>query len=1157
MPALQSAIVEKSKIITKRYHPVTTFWRKVVVRLGYFAAGIVILAALLVSMTRLLTPLLNDHRDRFEELATQTLNRPVQIGEVNILWDFYEPELVFRNVFVLDPTTRQPNIKIPLIRIDIAIWNSLISRSLILDSLKVTGVHLSLHEQNPGELSVEGFNQFFSVTDNFTGRTLNPNAILTWIFSQPKLVLQKFAIQYVSYQGVSKDITLKWLALTNTSNDHRLTGKAILNQESPTQASIRFNWKGNITDLPHVSADLSLNLDNISLAQWFARQTLHGINFKKGLGSAKISGTWNNNSWQKVETDVRFFDTAFTLNQVFANPLTFAQLSGLLTWQKDKDGTWLMTTENIQAITSDMNAKANLSMSFPVNDSPTINLTSDFSLSQAKNISNYLPLKIFEPELVDWLRHAFVGGQVVTAHAIVQGRLSDFPFDTAAGKFEIGGEVKDIELNYAPHWPSLQHINGKILFTANSMTVDIVSAKIKDVLLNTIHADIPTLGTNPVLTVKTIVKTDLDRGFNFIQASPLQKTIGKNLEALKLQGPMQLALNLIVPLNQPGDIKVTGDTSILNATLNLPDWNLAINQLSGAFQFTENSITASNMTGQLFAHPITLDLLTEHPKGKSGYVTAILQGAVNTTDLKSWLDLPIETILAGSTNYKAQLTLPPQDTSSQPVQITVQSDLKGIAVNLPAQYGKQVQDTADFELNLFAKENQPLKAHVNYNKLFSLAMMLQRVKQKFSLQSADLHLGSGDANWQSQSGIIITGNIDRIDWDTIVPYVSQFTDKNKATVSAQNNLINPDLFRALDIQTTVVNFSGFELKNMRVQLTRAGNNFVLGLTNADMQGQISIPRGGIQQGIQAKFQRLTLSSQLSSSGKQAAINPRTLPPISFVGDDVRYADMRLGRATLILVPNGSGLTVKQFNLVSPSYKLNAEGSWTSARSRLQGNVATTNITDLLKSWGFASSNLLGSTGDLNFDLNWAGGLFRPTISSLSGIFSVKLGQGRIINLGNDADAKMGLGRLLNIFSLQSLPRRLSLNFSDLSEKGYSFDSMKGDFILRNGNAVTQSTIFLGPIAGIEIAGRIGLAAKDLDIKINVTPHVTSSLPVVTAIATANPIVGVAAFVVDKIVSPAVSQMTTYDYAITGSWANPVWNQVGGKHAPTVAPVSGR
>ncbi len=56
-----------------------------------------------------------------------------------------------------------------------------------------------------------------------------------------------------------------------------------------------------------------------------------------------------------------------------------------------------------------------------------------------------------------------------------------------------------------------------------------------------------------------------------------------------------------------------------------------------------------------------------------------------------------------------------------------------------------------------------------------------------------------------------------------------------------------------------------------------------------------------------------------------------------------------------------------------------------------------------------------------------------------------LQNGRITNLSPETEDKLGLGKLLSILSLQTIPRRLTLDFSDLANPGYSFDVFKGNF----------------------------------------------------------------------------------------------------------------
>jgi uncharacterized protein YhdP len=103
--------------------------------------------------------------------------------------------------------------------------------------------------------------------------------------------------------------------------------------------------------------------------------------------------------------------------------------------------------------------------------------------------------------------------------------------------------------------------------------------------------------------------------------------------------------------------------------------------------------------------------------------------------------------------------------------------------------------------------------------------------------------------------------------------------------------------------------------------------------------------------------------------------------------------------------------------------------------------------------------------------------------------------------------------------------------------------MVSNFTFKNGNAYIEKMKFEGPVAGVNLRGRIGISAKDFDMQLGVTPHVTGSLPIVAAIAggpVVGPIVGVATWLVERAVARAVSKSVTYSYAITGPWNNPVW-----------------
>jgi uncharacterized protein YhdP len=136
----------------------------------------------------------------------------------------------------------------------------------------------------------------------------------------------------------------------------------------------------------------------------------------------------------------------------------------------------------------------------------------------------------------------------------------------------------------------------------------------------------------------------------------------------------------------------------------------------------------------------------------------------------------------------------------------------------------------------------------------------------------------------------------------------------------------------------------------------------------------------------------------------------------------------------------------------------------------------------------------------------------------------------------------GAGRVLGLFSVGALPRRLALDFSDLTEKGLAFDSVHGDFELRDGNAYTSNLLLRGPAAEIGIAGRTGLGSRDYDQTAVVTGNLGASPALAGALA-GGPAVGAAVLLFSQIFKEPLKGITRGYYRITGPWDDPVVERV--------------
>jgi len=124
-----------------------------------------------------------------------------------------------------------------------------------------------------------------------------------------------------------------------------------------------------------------------------------------------------------------------------------------------------------------------------------------------------------------------------------------------------------------------------------------------------------------------------------------------------------------------------------------------------------------------------------------------------------------------------------------------------------------------------------------------------------------------------------------------------------------------------------------------------------------------------------------------------------------------------------------------------------------------------------------------------------------------------------------------------LFLLQSIPRRLALNFSDVTQKGFPFDIMKGDFNIVKGEGTTQNVQINGPIAWVQIKGKVGFAKKDLNLRLEIIPNITSTLPLVATVA-GGPIAGAITWVASKLVGKQVGKAAHVIYDVKGKWDKP-------------------
>jgi uncharacterized protein YhdP len=173
----------------------------------------------------------------------------------------------------------------------------------------------------------------------------------------------------------------------------------------------------------------------------------------------------------------------------------------------------------------------------------------------------------------------------------------------------------------------------------------------------------------------------------------------------------------------------------------------------------------------------------------------------------------------------------------------------------------------------------------------------------------------------------------------------------------------------------------------------------------------------------------------------------------------------------------------------------------------------------------------GGTASLFGKLAWNGAPQDFDLPSLSGTVNLEARSGQFTKL------EPGIGKLLSIFNLQALPRRVALDFKDIFSEGFSFDSISGEATIKRGVATTQELRILASSATVLMSGDVDLVHETQKLKVRVIPSVGDSVATVTALL-GGPVAGLGVFLAQRLLKDPLGQLIAYDYAVTGTWSDP-------------------
>jgi uncharacterized protein YhdP len=145
--------------------------------------------------------------------------------------------------------------------------------------------------------------------------------------------------------------------------------------------------------------------------------------------------------------------------------------------------------------------------------------------------------------------------------------------------------------------------------------------------------------------------------------------------------------------------------------------------------------------------------------------------------------------------------------------------------------------------------------------------------------------------------------------------------------------------------------------------------------------------------------------------------------------------------------------------------------------------------------------------------------------------------------GQFAKIEPGAGKLLGLMSLQSLPRRVTLDFQDVFSEGFAFERISGEVKLARGILLTQDFEVAGPSAFVSMAGELSLPLETQNLTIKVVPEMGESAAIAATVF-GTPVLGLTTLVISKLLQNPLGHVVSYEYLVTGSWDNPTVTRIG-------------
>nr|WP_235816963.1 YhdP family protein [Bordetella ansorpii] len=1196
-------------------------------------------------------PRVDQWRPQIERYASDALGARVRIDHIAADWSGLNPRLRLSSVRVYEDRQAGPALELPSVSAVVA-WRSLPRLTPRLLNLRVDGADLTVRRDPAGKIWVAG--QSFDPNESTDG----PSPVMRWLLAQRQVVLYHAKVRWRDEQRQAPELVLSNLdiLLRNGALSHRFGIHAQTPGGLARGVSLRGEFNRNLflrdANPLHWDGQLYLQVDDAQPSAWQSWVSLPA--YPQGRMAARAWLRLSHGQVQDVTMDTVMRGLSWQLPNdggAIAAQAVRARLQGApgdlmqfddLPLARSKDAAGLSLNTEVDGLHIDApgifetrrldfsQARLDASVLHRPGQPRTLELRQmrvvnpdldarlqgswredsqapagivDLRGSLARGampaIYRYLPLSVSE-DARRWLARGLLAGEVRDAAVTLRGDLADFPYGRpgSTGEFRIAGAYRDAVVDYAPAegkrkgWPRLEKLHGSFAVDKVSLTVDSKDGRVPTaagqvVTLGAVQASIPDLEHDAELSVTGASEGPAPAYLALAANSPLGGLLDGVLDEAQGTGLWQVPLKLQIPLTHVDDARVEGHIGFTGGNFQLMPEIPQFTQLHGELGFTERGVDARELRGTFLGGPARVS-------GGMGNGKALsFTGTLNAANLSELSRSPGMQRLSGKTDYQGRLTY----SKGADLDISVQSELKGLAIDLPAPAGKRAEAAVPLRLQ-FSPATDPGPAGRRWlsgGMGEDINLLLERdpsTRGSGGPYFGRGALGVGRAATLPAQGMSLSGNFDTLNIDAWDEAAQAFATEPPATVhkargragAAQPAAVKPEehasgtrpsgLLPALSqisLSARRLLASGHSVDQVTLYAQRpTPAQWRVNIESRQAAGTIewTEAQGAVAGKVAARFSRLALGgAQGIAAEGEGGSDPGQDPNAGSELSDIPAIDVQASQFVLYGHDVGSlevqGTNLERGNLwrldklriANDSATLDATGHWRLSGGERGLTVDTkASFKDLGKFLARVGQDgtVSEGAGSVGGRIAWRNFPWRHDLADLEGALVVSLDKGRFLNLNSRT------ARVLELLSLQSLQRlvKLDVNPVNVLRDGFPFDTVRGDMKIGKGVVTTDGYKINGPVAAVTLDGSANLVAERWDMHAVVVPNLDASGAAVLTAVAVNPLIGLGAFVTQWLLKEPLAEAMSVQYRVSGSWDDPKVESVPSRAPRVSSPPQG-